>query len=791
MEIKNRLDKDIFDFSSHKLESIYNTISVGIFRIRMTHTEVELLSVNPAVGEIFDMNGFEEFSDHWSCDGVVDTVVAEDYHLVDEGYRRLWGEDSNSSVVRYVIKDGSIRYLKVSNTVVSRTDDELLIQQEIANVTDNHKLIEKNEEIFRQQELMNNVYETLPNGILRLYADVPDELIMINPAGLKLLGASDIKDLERMRGNGQILGAIVDEDVKRLQARAKLKLKKQWDSFTMECRLGGDNERILSINTTLITPAGKRPIIQMICQDVTEEKSRQKRREQYRRERYLNQMFGVITSDTKEAYVLLSDDGRAVEFVSKNLKRLTGISDTDIREDMSVIFGEEEINAISDVTHSEPLTREIMRIHGNTGEECWVKDTFYRITLEKAEKILVVISDRTEELRVKQTLEDALENARIANRAKTDFLFDMSHDIRTPMTAISGLITLLQNDINDPQKAKKHLDQLEVSGRHMLELLNNILDMSRIESGKTVLNAEPFDIQKALDEVKTVYLNQADMKGIKVYEETEFESDTYIGDAVRLKKILLNLLSNAVKYTQSGGTVSLYAKSRGVNQSGYDTIRFVVKDTGIGMSPEFVEKLFVPFERETNSTTSGILGTGLGMSIVKNLVELMGGTVRVESKQGEGSAFTVDIPMKPVKKAESAAPAEKETRTSIEGLNLLIAEDNDMNAEILVTLLEMQGAKCTRAENGRVAVDLFEASEENEYDVILMDIQMPVMNGYEASKAIRSGNHPNAKTVPIAAMTANAFDEDVSNSIEAGMNAHISKPIKMANVKATICEIVK
>ncbi len=791
MEIKKSLDKDIFDFSSHKLESIYNTISVGIFRIRMTHTEVKLLSVNPAVCEIFDINGFEEFSGHWSCDGVVDTVIAEDYHLVDEGYRRLWCEDSNSNVVRYVIKDGSVRYLKVSNTVVSRAEDELLIQQEIANVTDNYKLIEKNEEIFRQQELMNNVYETLPSGILRLYADVPDGIIMINPAGLKLLGAADMEEFEKMRRSGRLSGIIVDEEVKRLQARAKLKLKKQWDSFSMECRLGGENERILNVNTTLITPADKRPIIQMICQDVTDEKSRQKRREQYRRERYLNQMFGVITSDTKDAYVLLSADGSEVEFVSKNLKRLTGISDTDIREDMSVILGEDEIKVISKVTHSNPIAIEIKRIHATTGDECWFKDTFYRIVLEMEEKVLVVISDRTEELRVKQTLEDALENARVANRAKTNFLFDMSHDIRTPMTAISGLITLLQKDINEPEKAKKHLDQLEVSGRHMLELLNNILDMSRIESGKTVLNAEPFDIQKALDEVKTVYLNQADMKGIRVYEETEFHSEAYVGDAVRLKKILLNLLSNAVKYTPTGGCVSLYAKSRGVNQSGYDTIRFVVKDTGIGMSPEFVEKLFVPFERETNSTTSGILGTGLGMSIVKNLVDLMGGTVRVESKQGEGSAFTVDIPMKPVKRTKETATAEKESRTSIEGLNILVAEDNDMNAEILVTLLEMEGAKCTRAENGRVAVQLFEASAENEYDVILMDIQMPVMNGYEAVKAIRSCGHPNAKAVPIAAMTANAFDEDVGNSIEAGMNAHISKPINMANVKATICEIVK
>ena len=420
-------------------------------------------------------------------------------------------------------------------------------------------------------------------------------------------------------------------------------------------------------------------------------------------------------------------------------------------------------------------------------------DSFYAGELDGGRKALLVVSDRTEAVRAQQALEEAVQAANVANRAKSEFLSDMSHDIRTPMNAIIGLTNLLEKDIDSEERFRKHLRDLRLSSEHLLELINNVLDMSRIESGKTELDLEEFHLRTLLEEVNSVYKTQAALKGLHVVEDILVPENRYVGDSIRVKKILLNLLSNAVKYTPEGGHVNLYAKSLGITANGYEMFEFKIEDDGLGMSKEFVDIIFQPFSREKNTTVSGISGTGLGMSIVKTLVELMNGSVYVESEPGKGSVFTVQIPFKPIAEPEPEAPVENAEASdiSLEGLRILVVEDYELNAEILIELLSMEGVKCDYAENGKVALECFEASEENAYDMILMDVKMPVMDGYESVAAIRAGTHPRAKTVPIVALTANAFKEDVQRALDAGMNEHIAKPVRIDKIKAAAGRLVK
>lgn len=533
--------------------------------------------------------------------------------------------------------------------------------------------------------------------------------------------------------------------------------------------------------------------------------------------------------------------------------------------------------------------------------------------------VLLAIQDVTElkemEQRSRAAMEDAYQSARAANDAKRTFLFDMSHDMRTPMNAIIGLSGLMDRDAGDPEKVRSYSRKIHASGQHLLALINEVLDMSKIESGKTSLNLSPFSLSELLEELTAVFQPQAQEKAQKLkIRAFGVMQDRLVGDKLRLSEILSNLLSNAIKYTARGGYVAFVVHGLSQTTPGYVHLLFEITDNGIGMSPAFVQRVFDPFSRENNSTLSGVPGTGLGMTITKSLVDLMGGTISVESIQGQGSTFKVELELRPAEgdngdnesvfweehgilKALILGPDEnicrsiqslmastgvelqyttdshmamdliagaafdlilldrtlpgmdaleairrirvqsgdfptlllidndwitieedarragasgllpapfamstlrkvvsecrcrletqpsEENGSALEGLRLLVAEDNDINAEILMEVLDLEGVTCERAVNGREAVSLFQSKPADYYDGVLMDIQMPEMNGYEATKAIRSlQNRPDAGTIPIIAMTANAFAEDVQASLDAGMNGHLSKPIVMDEV---------
>lgn len=534
---------------------------------------------------------------------------------------------------------------------------------------------------------------------------------------------------------------------------------------------------------------------------------------------------------------------------------------------------------------------------------------------------------KDKELQNQVALKEAFRAAEEANRAKSDFLSNMSHDIRTPMNAVIGFSTLLENSADKPDKVAEYSRKIKASGQHLLGLINDVLDMSKIESGKITLNVSEFDISELFDEINSVISPQAKAKNQQFrLNAQDLRHETYLGDKLRISQILINVLSNAVKYTNEGGNIDFTVMNTESSSQHVDNLTFIIKDNGIGMSADFLKVVYEPFEREDNTLTSKIQGTGLGMAITKNLVELMGGTIDVQSKLGEGTTFTITLGLRAIEKIDdkdfwdkygvkkilivddeadvcrnvcevlkgtgisadyctdghAAFEKVKETikankpydvvlidlkmpkidgvetarlirgelgeRASVLiltaydwenveeeaekagidgfmakpfflsvfkhtlsrirthmlesgakpqddnplfGMNFLIAEDNEINAEIISELLGEWGAHCDIVANGKEVADTFVHSPKDKYDMILMDVQMPVMNGYEATKVIRSSSHPRAKTVPIAAMTANAFADDVKRALKSGMNAHIAKPVSMDVLKATVKKLKK
>ena len=409
----------------------------------------------------------------------------------------------------------------------------------------------------------------------------------------------------------------------------------------------------------------------------------------------------------------------------------------------------------------------------------------------RLEQYNIQLTQANDELRRAQDIAaEALQSAERASKAKTDFLSNMSHDIRTPMNAIVGLTALMENELDEPEKLADHLGKLKSSGQLLLDIINNILDMSRIESGKTTLTIEPMDLSHQLDQLNTMIFSQANVKKQTFTVSTHIQHKNLLADPTRLNQVLMNILSNAVKYTPQGGHIRFEAEELPRNDH-YAKYRFIVQDDGIGMSAAYQKTLFDPFTREEKSGTNKVQGTGLGMAITKSIVDLMGGTIRVESATGKGTRFEVVLEFPIDAEADKvqtapALPEEAEAVSPLSGMNFLCAEDNAINAEILELLLETKGAHCTICSNGQEIVDAFASVKPGEYDMILMDVQMPVMDGLEATRRIRSGENPLGRTIPILAMTANAFLEDMQKSRDAGMDEHLSKPVDINALEQTV-----
>ena len=475
---------------------------------------------------------------------------------------------------------------------------------------------------------------------------------------------------------------------------------------------------------------------------------------------------------------------------------------------ISEVINEKQISDVmqffhpSNLKNYDPskLTNMVIEVINRTSkEENYLSMTFVPTEVEGSivKCGLLVFNDVTDqkkkELQANIELEDAYNKSQSASKAKTSFLFNMSHDIRTPMNAILGFADLIEKHLDDKDKCKMYLQKLKSSSSFLLSLINNVLDMARIESGQTEIVESVWNVNNFVSDLVSVFESSIKEKNLKFIKFMDIKHENVYCDATRLRQIYLNIISNAVKYTPNGGEIKLIIKEIESGKEGYARFQTVVSDTGIGMSKEFLPHIFEEFSREKTTTESRVVGTGLGMPIVKTLVTLMHGTIEVESEQGVGTKFTVTLDHRIARKEEIKVEEEEikdKDIVSYKGKRILLAEDNELNTEIAVTILEEAGFIVEHAENGQVCVDMIKNAKIGYYDLVLMDIQMPVMDGYKATETIRAINNPRCD-IPIIAMTANAFDEDKRKAYVIGMDGHIAKPINIPQLLETINKILK
>ena len=548
--------------------------------------------------------------------------------------------------------------------------------------------------------------------------------------------------------------------------------------------------------TTMAVMTGIVGILAVTILLLVVQNNRQKLRKKDQQLLAREELFSNLSRNVDDVFLMIDTETGKVEYVSPNVQRILGVSPEAVQTDFHVLCAAGEDDCASRLEKLMQMEQGVQQewdrdfIHQETGEPRYIHVIGFINDVQGAKKCIVDLSDRTGEHQTTLAVKAALEIAEKASKAKTDFLSNMSHDIRTPMNAIIGITTLMKNELHQPEKLAEHLGKLETSGQLLLGIINDILDMSRIESGKTTLNVEKMNLTQQISQLDSVIRQQAGQRRQTFTVETHVQHENVLGDSNRLKQVLMNILSNAVKYTPNGGHIRLEIDEL-THTEHYTKYRFVVQDDGIGMSEEFQKTLFEPFTREEKSGTNKVQGTGLGMAITKSIVDLMGGTIHVESTTGKGTRFEVVLEFPIDAEADTVQetqvpPEEEETASPLSGMKFLCAEDNAINAEILEMLLEANGASCTICANGQEIVDAFASVKPGDYDMILMDVQMPVMDGLEATRRIRSSENPLGKTIPILAMTANAFLEDMQKSREAGMDEHLSKPVDISALEQTV-----
>lgn len=646
---------------------------------------------------------------------------------------------------------------------------------------------------------------------------------------------------------------------------------------------------------------------------------------------YREWLFDFVVEKNNDILVVLDNDTYTPSFITSNIEEVLGIPLQEVKEDIrkleeAHIKSGEDIPAIEEALEycrqkgEAAVIDELKFTNIKTGDNMYYRGVMVCTIDDGGKRTAIAFYDRTQEIKRNHQLQEALNAAETANKAKTSFLANMSHDFRTPMNAITGFNLLIDKHAEEPDKVKEYTHKISLASHNLLSLLNDVLDMSKIESGKTTLDIKEMAIGLLLEEINSVISFQAKAKNQEyILTVGEMEHEIFMGDKQRINEILMNILGNAVKYTPEGGKIEFNISESSSSSEGFQNVTFVVKDNGIGMKPEYKDKIFDAFSREEKGATKTIQGTGLGMAITKSLVELMGGTIRVESEEGKGSTFIVNLRLKAVESgdvdfwkahgissmlvvngdmeedakhrvgyANEAISADcayngldaikmineklaenkhydlilidetiddisvpdlikeirgkdgrnnsliiavtenyeqnadkikeaggneviqkpvfvvnlkqaieeitqrsqvvEEVKNPLEGMKFLAAEDNDINADILIELMDMEGATVTRGCNGQEVVEMFKNAQEGDYDMILMDIQMPVMNGYEAAAAIRALGTDWSQRIPIIAMTANAYADDVQQAFDAGMNAHVTKPIDIRIVEKTILE---
>ena len=516
---------------------------------------------------------------------------------------------------------------------------------------------------------------------------------------------------------------------------------------------------------------------------------------------YREELFQKLSMNVDDVFLMLDAKTYKTDYVSPNVEKLLGITIEQIRKDICVLgklhpqkSEDPKKNYLEKIQVDEQKEGDFECVHQKTGEQRWFHNIAMCSEVNGKKKYILVMSDRTSDKKMNQALYEAVHAAENANKAKSTFLSNMSHDIRTPMNAIIGFSDLLEKHLDDKEKVHDYIKKIQLSGSFLLSLINYVLEMARIESGKATLRTEVGDAQELLGALNAVFEPAVEKKRLKYNCTLDVEHRFIICDVTKVREIVLNIISNSVKYTPEGGSVTVQIKEIPWEKEGWTAYRILVEDTGIGMGAEYLPHIFEEFTRERTSTESKVVGAGLGLPIVKALIDLMGGTIQVESERGKGSKFEVILPFEIASEEEvkdSYVKKEEKLYNRSKEKRILLAEDNELNAEIAITILEENGFKVERAEDGCKCVELFSEKPAGYYSTILMDIQMPNMDGYTASRKIRGMEREDAKAIPIIALTANAFDEDRNKAFAAGMNGHIAKPIDVGRMVRSIGALVK
>ena len=660
-------------------------------------------------------------------------------------------------------------------------------------------------ELMRRNHTMETIFTSLNCGVLCHSLD-GSRIISVNDAALKIL---DYASAEEMAQSGfqMVAQSVLDEDKPLLRA-CITGLTNVGDSSDVEYRVLHKDGQLVHVlgNIKLIEENGE-VLYQRFLLDVTAQKLQEQ--ENQRRQLALIQALGidfniVCAFDLKTGrgtplrLELSPEDAQCLAFAQDlTLEQFTqGCARELVYEpDREQFCHFLDPRQLAQALEERQVAYVEHRISRNGAVQYYeMKAVRTSVWGERQDVVLglrCVDEIKREEMQQRQLLEDALAQANRANTAKSTFLSNMSHDIRTPMNAIVGFTSLAISHLRETDKVAEYLDKIHASSDHLLRLLNDVLDMSAIESGKTQLVEAPQCLPNILSQLHDLVQVSAQAKGLELsFDASALTDPDVYCDKLRLDQALINVVTNAIRYTPDHGSVQVTLTQKPDAPAGFGCYVFTVQDTGIGMSPEFLRRVFDPFERERNSTTSGIQGTGLGMAITKNIVEMMNGHIQVDSVQGQGTTVTITLTLRLSQEhREEPAQAVQTTPQSRSG-HILLVEDNELNKEIAEAILEDAGFTTEHAENGQVAVEMLTAHPAGHYKLILMDIQMPVMNGYEATQAIRALDDPGLATIPILAMTANAFGEDKQEALRSGMNGHIAKPIDVGLLLDTLEEIL-
>lgn len=660
------------------------------------------------------------------------------------------------------------------------------------------------QELIKRNRMMETVFTSINCGVLCHTVD-GSKILSINTAALKILGYETLDELIS-DGFDMVAQSVIDEDKEKVR-ECLGKLKNEGDSVSMEYSVKHADGKIIHVmgNMKLLKENGEL-FYQRFLLDCTDQKLQQEREE--KRQMQLLQALSIdymfvcyFDLDTSTGNILRIDDD-SISIINKVFDGEIPMTES-LERYIQMFVYEEDREMLRQFSSQDRLIRELaeknmysVNYRAVSGNEI----KYYEMKIVRAGEwkqyrgivlgIRSVDEETRNEMEKKRMLENALVQANKANKAKSVFLSNMSHDIRTPMNAIIGFTSLALSHIDNIEQVEEYLRKIMTSGNHLLNLINDVLDMSRIESGKMKLEENPCRLSDILQGLYNII--QADAKAKKLelnIESADVENEDVICDELRLNQVLLNLLSNAVKYTGEGGSVRLKLTEKTGAPEGYANYEFCITDNGIGMSEDFVQHIFEPFEREKNTTFSGIQGTGLGMAITKNIVDMMNGSIEIKSKKDSGTEVLVSFVFKLNSQTKEQRDV-KDKSLNLQKGRILLAEDNELNQEIAASILSDAGFSVEIAGNGQIAVDMLKQSQEGYYQLILMDVQMPIMNGYEATKEIRKLSDKKLSSIPIFAMTANAFEEDKQEALRCGMNGHIAKPIDVEKLFEVLDKIL-